>query len=170
LTGAAARICLRARRRNRGAGNAQFDRGFISHFRNSSRRAAAIGATRDTAEMAQGGLRAARLHAIEQDVARNLDQPDLSVAALAVRHGCTPRFIHRLFESAGTSFTDYVLAQRVARVHHMLTDPRRDREKISTIAFDAGFGDVSYINRVFRQRYGETPSGIRVLARRAIRA
>ena len=120
--------------------------------------------------MAQGGLRAARLHAIEQDVARNLDQPDLSVAALAVRHGCTPRFIHRLFESEGTSFTDYVLAQRVARAHHMLTDPRRDREKISTIAFDAGFGDVSYFNRVFRQRYGETPSGIRVLARRAIRA
>jgi AraC-like DNA-binding protein len=37
------------------------------------------------------------------------------------------------------------------------------------IAFDAGFGDLSYFNRVFRQRYGDTPSGIRMLARRAIR-
>ena len=45
-----------------------------------------------------------------------------------------------------------------------LTDPRRASEKISTIAFDAGFGDVSYFNRVFRQRYGDTPSGVRTHA------
>jgi hypothetical protein len=31
-------------------------------------------------------------------------------------------------------------------------------EKISTIVFDAGFGDVSYFNRVFRQHDGDTPS------------
>ena len=114
--------------------------------------AVTVGATRDAAETAQGrGLRAARLHAIKQDIARNLDQADLSVAALAVRHGCTPRFIQRLFESEGTTFTEYVLAQRLARAHRMLTDPRRAGEKISTIAFDAGFGDVSYFNRAFRQ-------------------
>jgi len=67
------------------------------------------------------------------------------------------------------SFTDYVLAQRLARTHRMLIDPRRAGEKISTIAFDSGFGDVSYFNRVFRQRFGETPSAIRVTARRAMR-
>jgi AraC-like DNA-binding protein len=128
--------------------------------------AVTLGATRDAAEIAQGrGLRAARLHALKQDIARNLDQADLSVAALAVRHGCTPRCIQRLFESEGTSFTDYVLAQRLACAHRLLTDLRHDGEKISTIALDAGFGDVSYFNRVFRQRYGDTPSAIRMLAR-----
>jgi AraC-like DNA-binding protein len=130
--------------------------------------AVTIGATRDAAEMAQGGgLRAARLHAVKRDIAANLDQSDLSVAALARRHGCTPRYIQRLFESEDTSFTDHVLVQRLACAHGLLTDPRHASEKISTIALDAGFGDVSYFNRAFRQRYGDTPSAIRILARQA---
>jgi len=124
--------------------------------------AATVGTTRDAAETAEGrGLRAARLHAIKQDIARNIDRPDLSVATLAARHCCTPRFIQRLFETEATTFTDYVLAQRLVRAHRMLTDPRRAGEKISSIAFDAGFADVSYFNRAFRQHYGNTPSGIR---------
>ena len=122
--------------------------------------------TRDAAELAEGcGLRAARLHAIKQDIAKHLSQPGLSITALALRHGCTPRFIQRLFEREGTSFTDYVLTQRLACAHRLLTDLRHAGEKISTIAFDAGFGDVSYFNRAFRQRYGDTPSAIRMLAR-----
>jgi len=130
--------------------------------------AAMIGATRDAAELAEGrGLRAARLHAIKQDIARNLDQPDLSVTALAIRHGCTPRFVQRLFETEGTSFTEYVLAQRLARARRILTDPRRDCEKISTVAYDCGFGDVSYFNRVFRRSYGAAPSDVRAHSRRA---
>jgi AraC-like DNA-binding protein len=47
----------------------------------------------------------------------------------------------------------------------MLTDPRREDDKISAIAADAGFADTSYFNRVFRQRYAETPSGVRAFAR-----
>jgi AraC-like DNA-binding protein len=46
----------------------------------------------------------------------------------------------------------------------MLTDPRRGGDKITTIALDAGFSDVSYFNRAFRRRYGETPSDVRVQA------
>jgi AraC-like DNA-binding protein len=135
----------------------------VSHFYDLI--AITVGATRDATELAQGrGLRAARLHTIKQDIARNLDQPDLSIAALVLRHRCTPRFIQRLFESEGTSFTDYVLTQRLACAHRLLTDPRRDGEKISAIALDAGFGDVSYFNRAFRQRYGDTPSGVRMRA------
>jgi AraC-like DNA-binding protein len=123
-----------------------------------------IGATQDAAEASQGrGLRAARLHEIKQDIGRNLDQPDLSVATLADRHGCTPRFIQRLFEAEGTTFTEYVLAQRLARAYRLLTDPRRAGEKISTIALDAGFADVSYFNRAFRRVYGDTPSAIRTV-------
>jgi AraC-like DNA-binding protein len=121
-----------------------------------------VGATRDAIQSAEtGGLRASRLHVIKQDIAQSIDQNDLSLTALAARHHCTPRFIQRLFEAEGTTFTDYVLAQRLARAYRMLTDPRRAGDKISSIAFDAGFGDVSYFNRVFRHCYGDTPSGIR---------
>jgi AraC-like DNA-binding protein len=128
--------------------------------------AVTLGATRDAAEIAHGrGVRAAQLHAIKQDIAGNLANSDLSLTALAARHGCTPRLVQRMFDSEGTSFTDYVLAQRLALVHRMLTDPSRAGEKISTVAYDCGFGDVSYFNRVFRQRYGAAPSDVRAQAR-----
>jgi AraC-like DNA-binding protein len=128
--------------------------------------ALAVGATPDAAEAAQGGgLRAARLHAIKQDIARNLGEPELSVAALARRHGCTPRLVQRLFETEGTTFTEYVLAQRLARAHRLLLDPLRDRDKISIVAYDCGFGDVSYFNRMFRRQFGAAPSDIRAQAR-----
>jgi AraC-like DNA-binding protein len=127
--------------------------------------AVAVGATRDAAEVAQGrGVRAARLYAIKQDIARSLDQPGLSVAALANRYRCTPRSLQRLFETEGTTLTEYVLLQRLARAHRLLVDPRRVGEKISAIAFDCGFGDVSYFNRVFRRHYGAAPSDVRAQA------
>ena len=126
------------------------------------------GATRDAEAAAQdGGLRAARLCAIKQDIGRQLDRPDLSVAALAHRHGCTPRLVQRLFEAEGSTFTEYVLAERLGRAHRLLADPRRRADKISAVAFDCGFGDVSYFNRVFRRRYGAAPSDVRAQAQHA---
>jgi transcriptional regulator GlxA family with amidase domain len=125
-----------------------------------------LGATRDAAEIAHGrGVRAARLAAVKDDIAKRLDQPNLSVAAIAVLHRCTPRHIQRLFEDEGTTFTDYLLTQRLARAHRMLTNPLRAHEKVRSVAHDVGFGDLSYFNRVFRRRYGDTPSGVRAAAR-----
>jgi len=43
----------------------------------------------------------------------------------------------------------------------MLTDQRWSDRTVSSVAFDAGFGDLSYFNRAFRRRYGATPSDIR---------
>ena len=59
-----------------------------------------------------------------------------------------------------------MLTQRLARAHHMLSDPRRSGEKIANIAYDVGFGDVSYFNRAFRRRYGAAPSEVRASERR----
>jgi len=127
--------------------------------------AVTLGATRDAAAAAHG-VHAARLHAVKQDIGRHLGRPDLSVAMMAHRHACTPRFVQRLFEAAGTTFTEYVQAQRLARAYRVLADPRREAEKISAVAFDCGFGDVSYFNRVFRRRYGAAPSDVRATAQR----
>jgi AraC-like DNA-binding protein len=58
-----------------------------------------------------------------------------------------------------------VLAQRLARAHRTLLDPRRESEKISVVAYDCGFGDVSYFNRAFRRHFGAAPSDICAQAR-----
>src|SRR5262249_24093231 len=128
--------------------------------------ALAIGATRDADEIAKSrGARAALLRAIKEDIAGRLDRPDLSVATIAARHRVSLRWMQRLFESEGTTFAEYVLAQRLFRAHRLLTDPLHASHKVSTISHNVGFGDLSYFNRAFRERYGMTPSELRAAAR-----
>ena len=124
--------------------------------------AATVGATRDGLAIAEGrGIRAARLRAIMADIATNLSDCSLRVAAVARRQGVTPRYVHKLFEREGLSFSAFVLGRRLSRAHRMLSDPRLADRSISSLAFDVGFGDLSYFNRAFRQRYDTTPSEIR---------
>lgn len=119
-----------------------------------TRRGAAVGA-------AGRGLRASRLQAIKQDVSRHLNRGGLSVGAVATRHRVTPRYVQLLFEAEGTTFSEYVSDQRLARAHRMLSDPRYVDWTVIAIALEAGFGDVSYFNRRFRRRYGESPTQFR---------
>jgi AraC-like DNA-binding protein len=124
--------------------------------------ALAIGATRDAAEIADGrGLRAARLRAVKADIAENIGHVGLSLAEVAARHQLSPRSVQLLFEVDGTTFTDFVLGERLARAHEMLVSPQFAGQTISAIAFDVGFGDLSYFNRTFRRRFGCTPSEVR---------
>jgi len=124
--------------------------------------ALSIGATRDSAIAAQaGGVRAARLQAIKTDIAANLANGSLSVADVATRHRVTPRYVHKLFEDEGTTFTQFIIRQRLNRAYRMLRDPQFAMRSITSIAFDAGFGDLSYFNRTFRRHYNATPSDIR---------
>jgi AraC-like DNA-binding protein len=129
--------------------------------------ALALGPTRDAAETAKsGGVRAARLHAIKADILASLSQPGLTLAALAVRHGVSPRYVQMLFENERTTFSHFLLDQRLERAHRMLSDTRLAERAIIAIASAAGFGDLSYFNRAFRRRYGETPSDVRAGSRR----
>jgi AraC-like DNA-binding protein len=126
-----------------------------------------IGATRDAAEVANGrGLRAARLHAIKTDIADCIARPDLSIGEVALRQRVTPRYVQMLFETEGTTFSEFVLDARLLRAHRMLTDARLADRPIISVALDAGFQDLSYFNRTFRRRFGGTPSEVRAAAQR----
>lgn len=124
--------------------------------------AVTIGARRDVAAVAEGrGVRAARLRAIKTDIEANLALGDLSVASVARRQNVSDSYIRKLFEGEHTSFSEFVLRRRLVRVHRLLTDPRRINQSIASLAFEVGFGDVSYFNRAFKRFYGATPSEVR---------
>ena len=108
-------------------------------------------------------MRAARLQAIKADI-ENEPAQDVSLAVLAARHRLPLRYVRRLFEEEGTTFTEFVLSRRLARAHRMLIRPRAAALKISIIAAEAGFNNLSYFNEVFRRRYGTTPSDVRAQA------
>ena len=73
----------------------------------------------------------------------------------------TPRYLQRLFEAEGTTFSAFLLAQRLARAYRMLCDSQFSDHPVGAIAHSAGFGDLSYFNRCFRRQHGGTPSDIR---------
>ena len=82
--------------------------------------AATIGATRDGLAIAEGrGIAAARLRSIMTDISANLGDGDLSVAEVARRHRVTPRYIHKLFENEGLTFSAFVArSAALARTPH----------------------------------------------------
>jgi AraC-like DNA-binding protein len=105
---------------------------------------------------------AARLRTIKADIAANLGDCELNVTVAAARHGVTPRYVQKLFASEGVTFSEYVLDRRLCAAHRLLKDPRLAHRLIASVAFDCGFGDLSYFNRTFRRRYNATPTDVRL--------
>lgn len=127
--------------------------------------AMAVGASREAEDVANGrGVRAARLRKIKDDLLAHIAE-DLSLDAMAARHGVSPRYIRMLFEGDGTSVTEFVREERLQRARSILLNPRFGARRIGEIAYEVGFNDLSYFNRSFRRRFGHSPSQIRETGR-----
>jgi AraC-like DNA-binding protein len=97
---------------------------------------------------------AAALHVIE---ARQ-DEP-LSLHKLAAAAAMSPYHFLRTFRAVvGMTPHQFILHRRLHRAAVRL---RRSSDNISTIAFDAGFDDLSTFNRRFHRLMGATPSAFR---------
>jgi AraC-like DNA-binding protein len=121
-----------------------------------------LGATREAADEArQGGVRAAHLSRAKAYIEENSSDASLSIGTVARRLGVTPRYLQKLFESDGGTFSACLLGQRLGCAYRALTSPECESRQISALAYEVGFGDLSYFNRCFRQRYGATPRDVR---------
>jgi AraC family transcriptional regulator, positive regulator of tynA and feaB len=92
------------------------------------------------------------------EVERSLADPELSPAIVADRIGVSVRYLHRLFEERGQSFGRHLLARRLERCRAALTDPAFLDLSVGEIGWRNGFADPSYLSRVYRRRYGVSPS------------
>ena len=97
------------------------------------------------------------LIAIKADIEVRLAQKDMSLTSFATTRGVTVRHLQKLFEAEGRTFSDYVLERRLERARQLLLNLAATPRPISSIAFDLGFGDLSYFNRTFKKRFGTTP-------------
>ena len=124
--------------------------------------AATLGPTAEAANIVtERGVKAARLQAILAELARRFSDPNFDLDNVAGALGMSRRYVQKLFEGTGKSFTEHLAGCRLERAFAMLTDPHHLHLAIIDIAFAVGFGDVSHFNRMFRRRFGETPSGVR---------
>ena len=85
---------------------------------------------------------------------------NLSISQMAADLNVSSRQLQRAFLAMNTTPTDYLVQKRLAMACQSLKcrQSAMSRPLISTIAYNCGFNDLSYFNRLFRNTFGCTPS------------
>jgi len=95
---------------------------------------------------------------IMQYIDDKLDQK-VTLKETAAFFDFTPNYLGHLFhEETGVHFSDYLNERKIQRVCQLLTDPTL---KIYEIADRAGYKNILYFNRLFKQATGMTPGEYR---------
>ena len=83
----------------------------------------------------------------------------LSIKEMAEACGFSQSHFMKFFKTTiGVSFTSYLNDYRLTMASRLLLS---SEDSILTIAGDTGFDNLSYFNRVFKQRFGMTPREFR---------
>ena len=117
---------------------------------------------RSVGESSLSAVTAAHTHTIFDYLASHFSDPEFSLSKAAQSMGISTRYLQRLLAASATSFTAHVTELRLKRAFMLLTAECVAKDRISDIALQAGFSDISHFNRLFRSRFGDTPKGVRV--------
>lgn len=86
----------------------------------------------------------------------------VSLKLVAEALSVNPREVSQVInERAQMNFPEFVNQYRIAKAKTLLTDPGYLHEKIETIAYDCGFGNVTSFNLAFKAETAMTPSQYR---------
>jgi AraC-like DNA-binding protein len=80
--------------------------------------------------------------------------------AQANRFPISPHYLQKLFESEGSTVTDWIQTRRLEHCRNDLMDPRFVGTSITAIAARGGLTHSSYFSRLFRSAYGSAPPGV----------
>jgi transcriptional regulator GlxA family with amidase domain len=114
----------------------------------------------------QDSVRAEQLAAVRHYVDLHLSDRALTPAGAAAALGISPRQIHRLFESSGSTFTRYVLRQRLLRCRDTIAGATGTGRSVIDIAFGWGFNSMATFYRAFTSEFGGPPTEMRVPSRK----
>ena len=88
----------------------------------------------------------------------NLHDENFGVAELAAELGMSRSTLHRKVKSVvNKSVNEFIRETRLKRAHKLLE--KKDKT-VSEIAYEVGFGSVSYFNRSFHKHFGYTPGDV----------
>ncbi|HEX3337540.1 MAG TPA: helix-turn-helix domain-containing protein [Pseudolabrys sp.] len=101
---------------------------------------------------------AARRAAILDYITSHFCDPNLSGSSIAEKLKISQRYLQRLLQATGKTFTEHVNELRLNRAFSLLARADTDR-RVSDIAFDVGYSDLTNFYRHFKSRFGDTPKG-----------
>ena len=105
-----------------------------------------------------------RLLAAKTHIAERLQDPGLCTDSVARAVGVTPRHLNRAFATEGTTVAQYVQGRRLDSARVDLTAASLAHHRIADIACRWGFSSQAHFTRLFRARFGCTPSDVRAVA------
>lgn len=112
----------------------------------------------------EGGVtqvQAAHFRRVSAAIERQLQDTDLGMTDIAAKEGMSVRYLQRLFEKRGESFSDYVRNLRLERCRADLIDPNHNAESIAEIGNRWGFRDQAHFSRAFSTAFGISPRILR---------
>lgn len=104
---------------------------------------------------------AAHLLSAKTYIAAHLGDPGLYADAVARAVGVTARHLNRAFAAEQTTVAQYIQARRLDRAKADLTAPNLVGLRVADIAFRWGFTSQAHFSRLFRARFGCSPSQLR---------
>jgi acetamidase/formamidase/AraC-like DNA-binding protein len=107
------------------------------------------------------GTKSAVLRRISQNIENRLGDRNLNIMSVAQGEGLSSRYVQKMFEASGESFTRYLLGRRLERCREYLISPDYDHLSVSEICFLWGFNDPAHFSRSFKERYGVSPVAFR---------
>jgi AraC-like DNA-binding protein len=124
--------------------------------------AVALGSEREMAHITRiGGARAGHLRDVLREIKTGFGRSDFSPDDLCRKLKISPRYLQALLAETSTTFSERVTELRLQKARALLGAASHRHRKISEIAYECGFGDVSYFNRRFKARFGASPTEFR---------
>lgn len=91
----------------------------------------------------------------------NLDDPNLGPSIIAHAFNISTRYLHQLFSSKGITVSSWILDKRLEQCRRQLILMDHYKNNITSIAYQWGFNDSSHFSKVFKKKYGISPSDYR---------
>jgi len=91
----------------------------------------------------------------------HLGMPELGPSVIAQAHFISTRHLHALFRELDTTVSTWIRERRLEHCRVDLLDPILADRTIAVIAARWGFVDAAHFSRVFKARYGVSPSDLR---------
>ncbi len=92
---------------------------------------------------------------------RHLRNPDLSASMISLAIGVSERQLSRVFSSQNRGIVNVVLDKRLDLARRLLMSTTRDQMTVNDVSQHCGFNSHAHFSRVFRNRFGLTPSEAR---------
>lgn len=95
---------------------------------------------------------------IKEHVERRLCDPSLDSNSIARALNCSKRSLHKAFEDESCTLHQFIWTRRLDGARRELENARTEGRSITGIAFAWGFISPEHFSRVFRARYGSSPT------------